>query len=227
VVDPAVSRLKFDREIAKYTPWRQTISAGMVDCPSDFPEVFVISARASRTSSVVLELSSTSLTTPLAPVGALGRIRSHGNRTGQGFSQSAVARPAADAPGDIMAYLAAAQRLVQLMVAAEPDEIPFLCLPGIREYHENPAHTGDSWLLHRGGRRRHIELGVASALGLWREPIDGYQMNIQVGIRWFRPVTGPGVKAFSISGDSRAEAPSAGGHTPTSAPLGSRRHRRL
>jgi hypothetical protein len=31
-----------------------------------------------------------------------------------------------------------------------PEEIPFVCLPGVREYHDNPAHTGDSWLLHRG-----------------------------------------------------------------------------
>jgi hypothetical protein len=27
---------------------------------------------------------------------------------------------------------------------------PFLCLPGLREYHEHPQHTGDAWLLHRG-----------------------------------------------------------------------------
>jgi len=27
--------------------------------------------------------------------------------------------------------------------------LPFICLPGIREYHEHPAHTGNSWLLHR------------------------------------------------------------------------------
>lgn len=26
---------------------------------------------------------------------------------------------------------------------------PFLCLPGIREYHEHPQHSGDDWLLHR------------------------------------------------------------------------------
>jgi hypothetical protein len=27
--------------------------------------------------------------------------------------------------------------------------MPFLCLPGIREYHMHPQHTGDDWLLHR------------------------------------------------------------------------------
>jgi Predicted metal binding domain len=26
---------------------------------------------------------------------------------------------------------------------------PFLCLPGIREYHTHPQHSGDDWLLHR------------------------------------------------------------------------------
>lgn len=26
---------------------------------------------------------------------------------------------------------------------------PFLCVPGIREYHNHPQHTGDDWLLHR------------------------------------------------------------------------------
>jgi hypothetical protein len=28
-------------------------------------------------------------------------------------------------------------------------EPPFLCLQGVREYHENPAHTGDPWWLYR------------------------------------------------------------------------------
>lgn len=26
---------------------------------------------------------------------------------------------------------------------------PFLCVPGIREYHSHPQHTGDDWLLYR------------------------------------------------------------------------------
>lgn len=27
--------------------------------------------------------------------------------------------------------------------------LPFICMPGTREYHSHPAHTGNSWLLHR------------------------------------------------------------------------------
>lgn len=26
---------------------------------------------------------------------------------------------------------------------------PFICLPGIREYHSHPQHSGDDWMLHR------------------------------------------------------------------------------
>lgn len=29
---------------------------------------------------------------------------------------------------------------------------PFLCVPGVRQYHTHPQHSGDSWLLHRAGR---------------------------------------------------------------------------
>lgn len=36
-----------------------------------------------------------------------------------------------------------------LVQANGPEELPFLCLPSVREYHDNPAHTGDPWLLHR------------------------------------------------------------------------------
>lgn len=28
-------------------------------------------------------------------------------------------------------------------------QAPFLCMPGVREYHAHPQHTGDDWLLHR------------------------------------------------------------------------------
>jgi hypothetical protein len=42
---------------------------------------------------------------------------------------------------------------------------PFLCLPGIREYHTHPQHTGDDWLLHRSSKE-----GSLSTIGerVWR-----------------------------------------------------------
>jgi len=67
----------------------------------------------------------------------------------------------------------------------KPDEIPFLCLPGIREYHRIPRITGDSWLLHRGGAEGTLNWVLHQLWVYGVEPIDGYQMNIQVGIAGF------------------------------------------
>jgi Predicted metal binding domain len=39
-----------------------------------------------------------------------------------------------------------------LLVSGHPNTgRPFFCVPGIREYHDHPQHTGDPWLLHRAG----------------------------------------------------------------------------
>lgn len=35
---------------------------------------------------------------------------------------------------------------------------PFICLPGIREYHSHPQHTGDDWHLHRPGKEGSISV---------------------------------------------------------------------
>jgi hypothetical protein len=35
------------------------------------------------------------------------------------------------------------------LVQKEPNGLPFICVPGIREYHTHPAHTDDPWLGHR------------------------------------------------------------------------------
>jgi hypothetical protein len=44
---------------------------------------------------------------------------------------------------------------------------PFICLRGIREYHEHPQHSGDEWLLYRN------EISVFSIiLSIWRVAVD-------------------------------------------------------
>lgn len=38
----------------------------------------------------------------------------------------------------------------EVLIDAHPEtQAPFLCIPGVREYHSHPQHTGDAWLLHR------------------------------------------------------------------------------
>ncbi len=44
---------------------------------------------------------------------------------------------------------------------------PFLCIRGIREYHEHPQHTGDDWLLYRH------EMSLFSiVMSVWRVTVD-------------------------------------------------------
>lgn len=35
------------------------------------------------------------------------------------------------------------------LLQGSDEERPFMCLQGVREYHDNPAHTGDPWWLYR------------------------------------------------------------------------------
>lgn len=37
-----------------------------------------------------------------------------------------------------------------VLISSHPDtNRPFFCVPGTRQYHDHPQHSGDSWLLHR------------------------------------------------------------------------------
>ena len=62
--------------------------------------------------------------------------------------------------------------------AFEEEEYPFLCLAGVLEYHEHPAHSGDSWELHRasGAGRLVRLLDVITRFGI--DPIRGYGVNL-------------------------------------------------
>jgi hypothetical protein len=50
---------------------------------------------------------------------------------------------------------------------------PFLCIRGIREYHEHPQHSGDDWLLYR----REMSL-FSIILSVWRVTIDLVQPTL-------------------------------------------------
>lgn len=37
----------------------------------------------------------------------------------------------------------------QELLQGSGDMIPFFCIPGVKEYHDHPAHSGDPWFLYR------------------------------------------------------------------------------
>jgi hypothetical protein len=60
-----------------------------------------------------------------------------------------------------------------------PDDIPFVCIPGVREYHRHPAHSGDPWELHRraGAGRLVRILEIIHRYGV--APIDNFAIQLQ------------------------------------------------
>ncbi len=54
-------------------------------------------------------------------------------------------------PTSVRAVMQTDQGPRDLLVEAHPETgHAFLCVPGTREYHQHPQHSGDDWLLHRG-----------------------------------------------------------------------------
>lgn len=71
----------------------------------------------------------------------------------------------------------------QPLIQVHEGGVPFLCVPGVREFHEHPGHTGQPWELERttgaGSLVRLVEMIHKYAI----EPIGGWSVNLvpQVG----------------------------------------------
>lgn len=75
---------------------------------------------------------------------------------------------------------------VQSLVQSYPNEDPFLCIAGVREYHDHPAHSGDAWELHRpAGAGKMIRLlEIIDKYGL--QPLNGYGFNLEIKLTGFQ-----------------------------------------
>jgi hypothetical protein len=71
------------------------------------------------------------------------------------------------------------QGMAQPMIQAHPPFPPFLCLPGVREYHDHPGHNGDAWLLHRGSGAGGLFFIVDKLSTYGSESITGWQFDMQ------------------------------------------------
>jgi hypothetical protein len=61
---------------------------------------------------------------------------------------------------------------------------PFLCLPGIREYHSHPQHTGDDWILHRPAREGSLSTICERIWRLMSKNVLGLSVSIQALPVW-------------------------------------------
>jgi len=183
-VDPCVSRTKFDREIAEYRALEAEYrSRGWLLLEADFPGVLVaMAARQLPVPAVVtgvrfdytnydFEPPSVQLVNPFTGEPYLAKdLPTRLDRQMEG-------------PGGIQVQVGGQ---VVPMVSAQPymqwyslEEVPFFCMPGVKEYHQHPAHSGDRWELHRatGAGRLVRLLEVIHRYGI--APIDNLAINLQ------------------------------------------------
>ncbi len=71
-------------------------------------------------------------------------------------------------------------QVVPLLQAWNPTDAPFVCVRGVREYHSNVAHSGDPWLIHRG-RGEGTLLALCEILDAYGvRPLSGYHVQFRV-----------------------------------------------
>jgi hypothetical protein len=188
-VDPGVSRAKFDREIAEFRALgRDYGRRGWFLVEAEFPTAFVIlgipqlEPVAALLCGVLLDYSDYDLRPPSVRfVDPFTREPyAPGELPTRLLRQTEVEPPEGFPvfPGAVGARMVQQQPLIIDYGNAGSDEPPFLCLAGVREYHEHPAHSGDRWELHRGaGAGRLVRLlEVIDAYGI--RPISGYGVNL-------------------------------------------------
>lgn len=81
---------------------------------------------------------------------------------------------------------------------------PFLCVPGVREYHDHPQHSGDLWELHRGSGE-----GSLAALCdlIWRTMAQNV-IGFNVGVQVLPPPVNLQVQLHPLQGDVSQLPPS-------------------
>lgn len=153
VVEASVSRTKFEREVAAYRAIEPTLVArGWWLMKAEFPIVEVGFVTVNMRPAVLLIAVRLDFTDyDLQPIS----VRFIDPFTGQVLKHGEVATPLMKRdPAMTTEQVQEAQKgvaewMVQPLAQALPGEPAFLCLPGVREYHDHPAHSGDPWELHR------------------------------------------------------------------------------
>lgn len=193
VVDPGVSGAKFDREVAAYRDLEATYrKRGWLLLEAKFPEVFVAFAAtklkpAPIVAAVILDFTDYDLQPPSVRfVDPFTREKLLASNVGfQMFRRP----PMPGVPPEMIAAMIqqGAIQVSGLLQANRPDDYPFLCLPGVREYHDNPAHTGDSWLLHRGSGEGSLAFILEKIWTYGSDPISAYNIQIQAQVQGVIP----------------------------------------
>jgi hypothetical protein len=186
VVDPAVSRAKFDREISSYRKMEAAYrKRGWLLLDAEFPEVCVAFAVPKLrpfpiVAAVVIDFTDYDLRPPSVRfVDPFTRER----LTARNLNFAMLRRQKLPQEAFAMMLQQGTLPATGIVQFNDPDDYPFICLPGIREYHDNPAHTGDSWLLHRASGEGSLAFILDKIWTYGVEPLSTFQIPVQVQVQ--------------------------------------------
>ncbi len=185
-VDPAVSRAKFDREIARYREMEGSYrSRGWFLLEAAFPEALVMFVAAgvkppAVAAAVIVDFTDYDLQPP-----SVRFVDPFTRRllTRQELNLNMLRKQIPQGMDPAMADLLAQQGqlpMSDMIQANGPADPPFVCLPGVREYYDNPAHSGDPWLLHRNSGEGSLAFILEKIWQHGVRPLQQYAWTVQV-----------------------------------------------
>ena len=187
-VDPVVSRTKFERELAEYRSIEREYRArGWFLVEAEWPLAIVILASNTTNPPTIVIAAQFDYTNYDAEPPSVrfvdpfsGRLLPNADLPIRLFRTV----PGPNVPSPDGTKTVTAQDLVQ---ASSPKDIPFLCIAGVKEYHDHPGHSGDPWELHRpaGGGRLVRLLEVIGRYGL--ETVTGLGVTMSLSFARSEP----------------------------------------
>lgn len=182
-VDPAVSRAKFEREVAAYRGQEEDYQRrGWWLVRADFPTILVRLAVPQLNPSPIaigVRFDLTNYDVEPPSVRYVHPFTEAELRYGEVPAPLRLLRviksePARGAKGEEGVHL----EVQPYVLASAEDQVPFFCTVGTREYHTHPGHSGDSWELHRTtGEGSFISiLNLINDYGI--RMIGGYGLNL-------------------------------------------------
>lgn len=197
-VDPAVSRAKFEREVAEFRAHAAEYRCrGWMLLEAKFPNTLVVMAAPQLTppaivTGVLLDYTnydaappSVRLVDPFTgepyPPDKLPTVLKRSGSAGiNGLPPEMSLPPGFQLPPG--AQILTEQPLMQWYEGG----LPFLCVEGVREYHDHPAHSGDAWELHRtdGAGRLVRLLEIIDKYGV--KPINQFGVQLVPQVTGFR-----------------------------------------
>lgn len=140
IADPVVTKSKFDTEIRKYKAVEGKYrTKGIICSKIDFPNIYFIFAVPKFNTPIIAYSVRINFSNYDVEPPSVVFINP--------FTEEPVSR---DKVPFLFFQISKNNPLQPIdLLQGAGNMIPFLCIPGIKEYHDHSAHSGDSWFLYR------------------------------------------------------------------------------